>query len=826
MMFNRKFFLLLSISFAICCGICGDEGTPTAAPNPLALRASKSEKQEKTSAEIVWEEPQFTALEQTSAMRLETICMMKCLEDVHYLHKKLKNLDFKKILEEYMAHIDVSKMFFLQNDVDNFTKRFAPTLDTFLNSGSLTPGFSIFDAYRQKIRDRVQWIFKRIDSNQFDLYSDEVFIFDREKEDFVRHREALEKLWENRLNFEIVNEIVLEEVAAWRRERAIIDASQKSKNRPLFLILQEIKRQYTSPKILRREPQKPSKIHRCVAQNVCEMFKFNHSLTLPRCTMSNTYRLHYDGGDVKLPLKFDEKIELAKKNIKQRYRSHLRNVAQLEPWIIQEHFLNSIARVYDPHTAFMSHKSMENLREVLHHSFVGIGAYLGDENGCCVIKELVPGGPAARSKEIQVGDHIVAIGQENEPYADVSGMLVNKIPNLLRGKKGTKVFVKLHPAGDVNELKVVTLTRDEIELTESRASAKVFRLKDGDREWPFGVLHLPSFYGNSEKEADNSDSVADMVALIQKLKREKIEGLILDLRDNSGGILEQSVLIGGVFMEGPIVQVRGQYGNVERFDTKANQILWSGPLVVLVSKMSASAAEILAGALKDHNRAVVVGDQNTHGKGTVQVLLPMEQLFSKFKYKENLGALRLTIQKWYRPSGLSTQIKGVEADITYPSFDALLPVGESDLPHAIEWDSIAALDLKPQGKISAEMLAKLLELSQQRQKENPEFQLLNDRIARLKKVLDSKSLSVNLEKRRSEKCEDEKVQQSIDERMKLFAKNNTPFKEILLDVVEARNAEKNRKKNEEDEEKDALESERIDTHLKETLRVMADFLRI
>ncbi|MDR3317445.1 MAG: carboxy terminal-processing peptidase [Puniceicoccales bacterium] len=824
MMFIQKLFLLFSISFVIHCGICAEENTQSIDPKISIQQKSKNGNHEKTSSEIVFEGAQFIPLEQTSAMRLETICMMKCLEDVHYLHKKLKNLDFKKILEEYVAHIDVSKMFFLQSEIDSFTKRFAPSLDAFLNGGSLTPGFSIYDLYRQKIHDRIQWIFKRIDSNQFDLYSNETFVFDREKEEFFKYREALENLWINRLNFEIVSEIVLEEVSEHRRERAIIDASKKEKNYTISLFLQAMFQQYKLPKVLRREPQKPSKVHRLIPSNLHEMFKFNRSLFQMCYVMGNVYRLHLDGGDVKLPLKLDEKIELAKKNIKKRYQSFLRNVSQLEPWIVQEQFLNSIARVYDPHTAFMSNESMEDLREALHHSFVGIGAYLSDENGSCVIKELIPGGPSAKSKEIQVGDRIVAVAQENEDYRDVSGMLINKISKLLRGKKGTKVSIKLQPAGDVNELKAVTLCRDEIELTDSRASAKFFQLKDGDLEHRVGLIYLPSFYGANEKEPGHSDSAADMIALIQKLKKENIEGLILDLRDNSGGILEQSILIGGMFMEGPIVQVRGQYGNVDRFDTKTNQILWNGPLVVLVSKMSASAAEILVGALKDHHRAIIVGDQHTHGKGTVQVLLPMEQLFAKFKYKENLGASRLTIQKWYRPSGVSTQIKGVESDIAYPSFDSILPIGESDLPHAIEYDSIDPLIIKPQNKISEEKLVQFRELSQQRQQNNPEFQLLNERIARLKKVLDSKCLPVNLEKRRAEKYEDEIAQRSIDERTKILAKDNESFKEILLDVVIARNAEKDHKG--EEEAREALNSERVDTHLKETLRVMIDFLRI
>jgi carboxyl-terminal processing protease len=282
-------------------------------------------------------------------------------------------------------------------------------------------------------------------------------------------------------------------------------------------------------------------------------------------------------------------------------------------------------------------------------------------------------------------------------------------------------------------------------------------------------------------------------------------------------------MIGGLFMDGPIVQVRGQYGNVERFDTRANRIVWDGPLVVLVSKMSASAAEILAGALKDHNRAIIVGDQHTHGKGTVQILFPMEQLFSKFRYKESLGASRVTTQKWYRPSGLSTQIRGVESDIVYPSFDALLPVGESDLPHAIEWDSIDGLAINSCREITPEVFSQLKHLSQERQQKCPEFLLLNDRISRLKKVLEVKGGAIHLGKRRMEKYEDEVIQRTLDGRMQLLAKDNEPFKEILLDAVEIRNGERNAGKMQDSVEQ---KSERVDTHLKESLRVMVDFLRI
>ncbi|MDR2371894.1 MAG: carboxy terminal-processing peptidase [Puniceicoccales bacterium] len=815
----QKKFLLVGVfcTFEICFGNSAPE-TQISIPNK---REDYREESPKTSADIHFQEPVPIPLEQTSAMRLETICMMKCLEEIHYARKKIKNLDSKKIVEEYIEHIDSSKMSFIQKEIDDFTKRFVPMLDVFLNGGSLTPGFLIHDLYRQKVRDHVQWIFQHIDQNKFELYSDANFIVDREKEKFPQFKEELEKLWQDRLNFEIVNEIILQESSERKKEWDYIDTAKKIKNqRPIRFLTEAIernnRRKILKPNVPKKEKSKPI---REISFNIIDILKTNRSARKPRSIWSNVYRLHLDDGNVKLPLTLPEKIELAKKNIKQRYESLLRNVFQLEPWIIQEQFINSISQTYDPHTVFMSHESMEDLRIALHHSFVGIGAYLSDDNGSCIITELVPGSPAAHSRNIQIGDRIIAIAQENEEPVDVSGMLLGKIPKLLRGKKGTKVSLTIQPTGDISEQKTVTLVRDEIEVMESRASAKFFRLKENDREKKIGVLTLPSFYGDNEKDAGQSNSATDVVALIEKLKAKNIEGLILDLRNNSGGILEQSILVAGLFIEGPIVQVRGQYGNIDRLSTKFNKSFWNGPLMVLVSRMSASAAEILAGALKDYNRAIIVGDRSTHGKGTVQALLPMEQLFSKFKYKENLGAAKVTIQKWYRPSGISTQIKGVEADIVFPSFDALLPVGESALPHAIEWDTIDPIKFSALNKITTSQIQELERLSQQRQASLPEFQLLNERIAKLKKIIDTKAFSVNLVKRRAEKLEDERTQHHIDQQIKAIIKNNEPFEEVLLDIAEKRAAEK---KSTSPEPK--KKPKPFDTHLKESLRIMVDFL--
>ncbi|MDR0417955.1 MAG: carboxy terminal-processing peptidase [Puniceicoccales bacterium] len=813
-------FLLWGIfcvfSFKVCVGESAPESRSLIPNKPESYR----EKREKTSAEITFEEPVFVPLEHTSAMRLETICMVKCLEDIHYAHKKIKNLDAKKIIEEYIEHIDSYKMLFLQKEIDDFGKHFSPSLGAFLNGGSLAPGFSIYDCYRQKSRDRVLWILQRIDQDEFELFSDANFVFDREKEKFLQTKEELRKLWEVRLNFEVVTEIILQESCERKQEQAIIDASQKNRKRYLENFLSGTVERNNRPKVLKLDmpKQKKLKMSREVAFDIATILKTNRSFCEPLC-WSNVYRFHLDGGNVKLPLTLPEKIELAKKNIKQRYKNLLRNISQLEPWVVQEHFINSISRTYDPHTVFMSHESMEDLRMALHHSFVGIGAYLSDDNGSCIISELVPGGPAARSEDIQVGDRIIAVAQDIEEPIDVSSMLLNKISKLLRGKKGTKVLVTIRPAGDISEQKVVTLIRDEIEITESRASAKLFSIEENNRKAKIGVLTLPSFYGDNEKDIGTSNSATDTVALIQKLKAKNIDGLILDLRNNNGGILEQSVLVAGLFIDGPIVQVRGQCGNIDRLNTKSSQIFWDGPLIVLISRMTASAAEILVGALKDHNRAIIVGDKSTHGKGTVQVLLPMEQLFSKFKNKESLGASKVTIQKWYRPHGISTQIKGVEADIIFPSFDEFLPIGESNLPHAIGWDTIDPVEFSIQDKIKASQIQELKHLSQQRQESLPEFQLLFERIERLKKVTMTKSSSTNLTVCRAEKLKEEFIQRNIIARKEALDKNNCPTEDVLLDIVAERNAEK-----EVASGKIKKKSRPFDTHLNESLRIMVDLL--
>lgn len=771
-------------------------------------------------APIVFEEPNFPPLEQTSSMRLETICMMKCLEDIHYAQKKLKMVDLQQVLREYIEHIDVFRLLFLQSELDEFSKTYAAKLDIFLNGGSLTPGFVIFEAYQKRIRDRVKWIFDRIAKDEINLYNDRTFIVDREKEAFPKTKDVMEQLWIDRINFEVINEIVLEEASERSKERKIIEFSQQKEKRPLSRLLKKIAKEVSLPKVKNAPKKKTSYLLVPLVELPSEFVIQAKNMMGIRPVYSTLYWLAAVDKTQKAPLNLEQKIELAKRNILQRYKGILKSIARMEPWMVQESFVNSVTKTYDPHTIFLSRTSMEDLKEDLHHAFVGIGAFIADENGGCVINGLVPGGPAARSGEIQVGDRIVAIAQENEAPVDVTGMLKNRISRMLRGKQGTKVWVTLRPSGDAGARKVVELVRDEIALSDGRASAKLFTLKKDDKEIKIGVLVMPNFYEDNEKQKGKSNSTSDIGNLIEKLKAQSVDGIIIDIRDNNGGFLTQAIGVSGLFIEGPIVRSRGRYGNIEQFRTSMlnGELTWNGPLMVLISKTSVSAAEILAGALKDHGRALIVGDQSTFGKGTIQTLFPMELLFSKFKDKDELGAANVTTQKWYRPSGASTQAKGVEADIVLPSFDALLPIGEKDLPHAIEWDTIEGAKITPREDVTPEKVAQLNQKSLERQEQLEEFKLLKDRIAALKKVVDTKAYSLNLEQRRKESLEAEEIQRDIDRRMKQLVKEDIPYEKILLDGIDTENDVKKTKKKK--------DPQQIDTHLRECLRIMMDYLEM
>ncbi|HQU09612.1 MAG: hypothetical protein B7X06_03510, partial [Verrucomicrobia bacterium 21-51-4] len=445
-----------------------------------------------------------------------------------------------------------------------------------------------------------------------------------------------------------------------------------------------------------------------------------------------------------------------------------------------------------------------------------------------------------RSGEIKPGDKIVGIAQGTEKMVDVIGMKLRKVVKLIRGPKGTELRLLIQPAeGDPSTRKTVVLVRDDIALTTRLAEAKLYQVPLNGADEKIGVIDLPTFYGPSSDDEESSPSTTkDIEELIKKLKSQGMEGLILDLRRNGGGLLSEAIDLTGLFIKtGPVLQVKDSVGQLSEYVDTNPTVAWDGPLIVLMSRYSASASEIVIGALKDHDRALIVGDPATHGKGTVQAVLDIDRSMFARLNKPKLGAAKITVQKWYLPDGGSTQLKGVPSDISFPSLNPYLPIGESDLPHALSWDSIHALPwayMHP--KVDAELIEILKKDSMSRQSSLPEMIYLQRNVDWYRAKQEQKELSLNLGERDAQKREDRRFQHEMEHEYEELSLQNYACEEVLLDTaieagkIEKEKAAKEKAADEEDTDTPLDETESLDNSfdipLREALRIMADWLEL
>ncbi len=463
--------------------------------------------------------------------------------------------------------------------------------------------------------------------------------------------------------------------------------------------------------------------------------------------------------------------EDAVKNLTKRYNRVLRMINEYDNDDVLQVYLTALARVFDPHSDYMNKMELDNFSIGMKLSLFGIGALLQSEDGICKIRSLTDGGPAQRSKQLKPDDKIIAVAQSNQPPVDVVDMKLNKVVDLIRGAKNTEVRLTIIPADAPNSSvrKIVSLIRDEIKLEDSAAKARLYDIpltggkSSGSKtNIRLGVIDLPSFYSQFELEGkrtsgEQKSTTVDVAKLIRKLTKEGISGIVLDLRRNGGGSLEEAINLTGLFIkEGPIVQVRDFDGRVFKDEDPDSSVLYDGPLVVLTSRFSASASEILAGALQDYGRALVVGDASTHGKGTVQSLLQLAPIMRNngLFMTNNPGALKVTIRKFYRASGASTQLKGVTPDIILPSVNNYIEVGEASLENPLEWDTIPAASYEKVNRV-APFLAGLKKNSDQRIAKDPDFGYIRGDIERFRKAQAEKSVSLNEAARLKEKKEND-----------------------------------------------------------------------
>lgn len=418
---------------------------------------------------------------------------------------------------------------------------------------------------------------------------------------------------------------------------------------------------------------------------------------------------------------------------------------------ILEMFLTSVTNSYDPHSTYMSPATLEDFSISMRLNLDGIGASLGEKDGMTQVKQVIPGGAAAGHGKLKPDDIIVSVGQgESGEMVDIIEMPLKEVVKLIRGKAGSIVRLGVKPGGSGN-VEIYEIVRARVELEDSAARGEVIEhTLPGSGTMKIGYINLPSFYMDMESakrnETDFRSSTRDVAKLLEDFKRQNVGGVVLDLSRNGGGSLTEAISLTGLFIDqGPVVQVKDANGSVQKYDDDQIGTVWDGPLVVLTSKLSASASEILAGAIKDYRRGLVVGDPQTHGKGTVQTLMDIGQSLFRIK-RANYGALKVTLQQFYLPDGESTQLKGVPADIVLPSLTAKMPVAEGDLEYALEHDRVNPARHNLYRMVPTDLVNNLRVTSQQRVAENEEFADLMRRVELYVQQKDQATISINEKK--------------------------------------------------------------------------------
>jgi len=737
--------------------------------------------------------------EYTHAMKKETQTVVFLLENFHYSQKFINQSQAEKFLESFMEDLDYNHVFFLKKDRDDLVNQYATRLERSLRRGELDAAYAIYNRYEQRVLDRIDWVLNRLD-NPFDFTADAEYVVDREELPWPMSETDADELWGNRLKYEMLFDLLAE---VENEDDETIGEEEK----PL-----EVTDQKKEIEEISEEVPVGEEIAQIEAQS--------------EATDEEPYA-----------------VEIVRK----RYERLKKNLMDLESVDVQEIFLTTLTQMFDPHSTFLSSDTLEDFSISMSLSLVGIGAILVQEEGYCTIRELIPGGPAELDGRMRPGDRIVFVAQKEEDPVDVIDMKLRKIVKMIRGEKSTPVYLTVIPAdaADPSVREVIDIVRDEVKITASRADASVYQLPGTKEPLPIGVIQLPSFYGDlSINEGDTPTSTTkDVEELIDKLEEEGIRGLILDLRRNGGGLLTEAIDLAGLFIKtGPVVQVRNNRGFIRRDWDRDEKIAYNGPLVVLVDRFSASASEIVAGALQFYDRALIVGDKSTHGKGTVQAVFEIDRLASPSFFNDKpTGAAKLTIQKFYLPNGKSTQNEGVISDIPLPSINEFLPIGEADLDHAMPWDEIKPVNWTPRKSelslkfdpIDETLKENLVALSESRQNNLNEFRWLKETIEFFKGKQETDSYSLNLEKRQSIRESDKSIREAFEERQEELEKHFYPSEKIELSVVEegalmdelSMNDPQASSDNPNAEDLEGIaDDSSLDIHLKESLRILSDWI--
>jgi carboxyl-terminal processing protease len=443
----------------------------------------------------------------------------------------------------------------------------------------------------------------------------------------------------------------------------------------------------------------------------------------------------------------DKTVDEARELLGKRYRSQLSQVLKTNGLDVYQSYMNAMTLSFDPHTQYFAPRAAENFNMNMRLSLEGIGATLTTEDEYTKVVSIVTGGPAESTGQLHPSDKILGVAQGDEPFVDVIGWRVDDVVQLVRGEKGSVVRLNVMPAGASLETKVISITRDTVKLEDSAAKSEIVEVEYEGKTHKIGVIELPTFYADFDamqrRDPNYRSTTKDVQTLLEKLKTEGVEGVVLDLRNNGGGALNEANSLVGLFIRrGPAVQVRDAEGNIIVQGDPDPEIIYDGPLAVLVNRLSASATEIFAGAIQDYQRGIVMGSQ-TFGKGTVQEIVSMDE-----------GQMNITIAKFYRISGESTQHKGVTPDILFPDlFDASDDIGESALPTALPWDTIEPNFYRSYSELRP-LIPELASSHDLRLATDPDFVFIRSQINHALESRNTSDITLNEEKLLTERAED------------------------------------------------------------------------
>jgi len=697
------------------------------------------------------------SVEEKDNLLLQTL--LGGINQLHYSPNEVDDAYSKQVFDLYLNRLDNGRRWLTKDEVATL-KAYEMKIDDAI----LDPNYEFFEksiALKKAGLARAEVFYKDLLKEPFDFTSVESIELDGDKKEFAKDEAQLKEYWGKTLKYDVMTRLADK-----------LDKKEKAKN---FVVKTETKDgKPKTEESLKKEKEDREKLLGMTTEQL--------------------------------------EVEAREKTL-ERYEDWFERLNQERRSDYMSNYLNAITNVFDPHTSYYLPKDKENFDISMSGTLEGIGARLQTSEEYTKVVSIVPGGPAWKNKELEVEDLIIKVtqgGDSTEEPLDVTGLRIDDVVAKIRGKKGTEVILTVKRVD--GSVKDITIERDVVIMDEGYAKSATLNYSDVIDN--IGYIKLPRFYADFNRRGGKSCAV-DVAKEVEKLKAKNVKGIILDLRNNGGGSLRDVVTMSGLFIEeGPIVQVKARNRKPEVLTDDDPSVQYDGPLIVMVNEFSASASEILAAALQDYGRAVIVGSNNTFGKGTVQRFFDLDSAIKGNEELKPLGEVKLTIQKFYRINGGSTQLKGVTPDIILPDNFTYIPTGEQDNEYAMEWTEIPAVDYE-QNVRKVKNMSKLQAMSSKRVANNDVFIKVNENAKRLKEQRDDTNASLNIE-------EYQKETKLLEEEAELYKEIFKPIealeiKNLAVDLVEINMDEAKKARND-----DWLKAMKKDAYIQEALNIMKD----